>query len=133
MNRYILLLLVASCGPVQQEGKRLAADVVDCTTATALRAITEFGPTVEQVVIDAATGAGDLDWSRVKSATKAYATDAARCVLASTIARLMKPPASSPDAPQSAGVQLNAIEVAKGWDRYRAVEFGGLAFKLEGQ
>jgi len=100
---FLLLFGATYCGcsAVQEEAKNVTRDVVDCTKATAVKAITEYGPAVEQVLVDSIGGDGKLDKERVKSATLKFASDDARCVLASTIARLMKPPASAPGAPQA--------------------------------
>lgn len=121
---------VCGCGQLKDEARAAAKSVVDCTTTAATAALTEYGPTVEQVIVDAAQSDGKLDWERVKSATKSYASDAARCVLATTVARLMKSPAASPGAPQSATLWLEPIALARGWEAMRAEQLAGAKFKL---
>ncbi len=123
--------LMCGCGQLKDEARATGKTLVDCTTTTAAAAIAEYSPTVEQVLVDAAQGDGRLDWERVKSATRAYASDAARCVLATTIARVMKSPAASPGAPMSSPLWLEPIALARGWEELRATQLGGAKFKLE--
>lgn len=122
--------LLCSCTQLKDEARATAKDVIDCTTATAKAAIAEYSPTVEAVIVDAAGSEGKLDWERVKAATKTYASDAARCVLASTVQRLLRPPGTSSDAPQSSPLWLEPIAVARGWEDLRATQLHGVRFKL---
>lgn len=123
-----LTFCTASCGQLKDEAKAVAKDVVDCTTATATQAIGEYAPAVEQVVIDSISGDGKIDKDRVKAATKSFATDTARCVLASVIARLMKPPSSDPNAPQSSPLAVDLV----GLEELRKEQLGALRYKLPG-
>lgn len=125
---FLLLFGATYCGcsAVQEEAKNVAHDVVDCTKATAVKAITEYAPAVEQVVVDAIDGHGKLDKDRVKAATVKFASDDARCVLASVVARLMKPPASSPDAPQASPLAVDLGDL----QALHREQLGGLRYKL---
>jgi hypothetical protein len=133
--RLVLLFLfgvsfcVPACGPLKDEGRAAAKNVVDCTTSTALQAIEEYSPTLEQVLVDRALPDGTLDRDHVKSVAKRYASEAARCVLAATFKRLMTPP--SGDAPQSAAA-VNPFAASRAWEELRARELGGATFKLPG-
>lgn len=137
MNKFLTWLLAlmiltfctlafVACGQLKEEGKQLGAAVVDCTKDTAIKAIEEYGPTVEQVMIDSLNGTGKLDKERVKAATKTFASDTARCVLASTIARLMRPPSSSAAAPQSSPLVVDLV----GLQELRAEQLGDVRYKL---
>lgn len=127
-----LLECLTGCSAVKEQASATEKDLIDCTKAEAAEAIATYAPTLEAMLVDGASSAGKLDWERVKSATRSYATDAARCVIASTISRLMNPPAAAPGAPQSSPLALDQIEVAKGWEDMRASQLGGARFKLPG-
>lgn len=125
---FVLLFGATFCGcnTLKEEARATAKSVVDCTTSTALQAINEFGPTVEAVIVNAIDSAGKVDVERVKSATKTYATDTARCVLAATIARFMKPPSLDPNAPQSSPLAVDLVAL----DGLRKDQIGGQRYKL---
>lgn len=125
---FVLLFGATFCGcnTLKEEARATAKTVVDCTTSTAVQAITEYGPAVEQSLVDALGSDGKLDKDRAKAVTKSLATEAARCVLASTIARLIKPPSSDPNAPQSSPL---AVDLA-GLEELRKDQLGGLRYKL---
>lgn len=114
------------CAAVKDEAKAAAKDAIDCTTKTAVEAISEFGPTVDEVVVNAIDSAGRLDAERVKSATKGFVTDTAKCVLASTLSRLMRPPSSDPNAPQSSPIAVDL----KGLHELRISVLGDQRYKL---
>lgn len=119
------------CNTLKDEARATGKTLVDCTRATALQAIVEYGPTVEQVILDSVAGDGKVDVDRVKSVAKSYASDAARCVLAATVARLTSPPApSSPDAPHAEPLALDRAALAAAWTDIRTTQFGGATFKL---
>lgn len=128
--RLILLsifgLTYCGCGQLKDEGRAVAKDFVDCTTQTAVQAIGEYGPAVEQSLVDAIGSDGKLDKERAKEVTKSLATEAARCVLASTILRLMTPPSSS--APQSEPLLVDLV----GLHQLRTEQLGDLRYKLPG-
>lgn len=112
--RYLLFPFVllfgatwCGCNTIKDEASATARTVVDCTKATAIDAIITYGPTVEQVLVDSINGQGKLDKDRAKAAVKSYASDTARCVLAATLARLMKPPSSDPNAPQAEPITID--------------------------
>lgn len=126
------LTFCGGCNTLKDEARATGKTLVDCTKSTALQAIGEYGPTVEQVILDSVAGDGKVDVERVKAVAKSYASDAARCVLAATVARLTAPPsASSPDTPQSEPLALDRAALAAAWTEIRTTQFGGAAFKLE--
>lgn len=114
------------CGQLKEEGQQLGKSVIDCTKDSAVKAIEEYSPAVEQVLIDSISGDGKLDKARAKEVTKTLVTDTARCVLAATLARLMRPPSSDPEAPQSSPL---AVDLA-GLQELRKERLGDLAYKL---
>lgn len=127
---FLLLFGATFCGcsAIKDEASATARTVVDCTKATALEAIHEYGPTVEQVLVDAVNGDGKLDKDRAKAAVKTYASDTARCVLAATIARLMTPPSSDPAAPQAEPLQVDLAALQE----LRKEQLGDVRYKLPG-
>lgn len=128
---FALFVFLPSCSAVKEEARATAKSVVDCTTSTALQAIKEYAPTLEQVLIDSVAGDGKIDRDRVKSAAMSYASDTARCVFASTVARLSRPPTpSSPDAPLSSPLAIDRADLADAWSEIRTTQFGGATFKL---
>lgn len=128
ISTLLLFAAVCGCGQLKEEGRAIAGDVVDCTKAEAVKAIEQYAPAVEQVIVDSIGGDGKLDKDRVLAATKTFGTNSAKCVLASTIHRLMSPPASSPDAPQSSPL---AVDLA-GLHSIRTEQLGAQRYKLPG-
>lgn len=122
----MFLLGLSCCSTIKDEAAATGKAIVDCTKASAVQAIHEYGPTVEQVLVDAVNGNGKLDKDRATAAVKTYASDTARCVLAATIARLMKPPSSDPEAPQSSPLQVDLA----GLQDLRRDQLGDVRYKL---
>lgn len=122
----LMLLACANCGAVKEEARATAQTAIDCTKAEAAAAIATYAPTLEQVLLDNAGADGRIDRERVKAAVRGYATNAAKCVIASTLARLLAPPASSPGAPQASPLELNAEDL----DGLRVELLGGVEYKL---
>ncbi len=82
------------------------------------------------MIFDLVAGDGKVDVDRVKSVATSYASDAARCVLASTVQRLLKPPAATAGAVQSSPLELDRTALGAAWDDIRSTQFGGATFKL---
>jgi hypothetical protein len=116
------------CSTIKDEAKATAKTVIDCTKAEAVEAIAQYSPAVEQVFVDAIDGQGKLDKERVKAATKSFATDTAKCVLAQTIARLLTPPTETSGAPQSSPLLVDLV----GLQELRKEQLGELRYKLPG-
>lgn len=116
------------CNTIKDEARATAKAVVDCTGKTIVQAIDEYGPTVEQVLLDAIDGQGKLDKDRATAAVKSYASDTAKCVLASTLARLLSPPKPNPDAPQSEPLTVDLA----GLEALRKDQLGDVRYKLPG-
>lgn len=103
-----LLLVIASvaglafgCAWFSKESKQVETDVVDCTKAEAAKAITEFGPLADAILIYATGGNGQVNTDAVKSAAKGFGKDIGGCVLADAVARAVKPAPVDPNAPKS--------------------------------
>lgn len=126
---FVLLTMPgAACQDVKDTAKGAGKAVVDCTKAELAPTVRELGPVMERVVLDALDPSGKVDWAPVKDVAKGLASDVGRCVLAETIAAFLtrKP---DPNAPQSAGVEVNRIELADGFASLRAELWGGARFK----
>lgn len=109
------LLGCSSCATMKEQGRELAGDVVDCMTDQAKQLDEQFGPTVDKVLELAMHGDGGIDWPTVKDATRQFATDSAKCVLARSVARLMKPQSRDPNAPQSEGLEVDRDRLQSAW------------------
>jgi hypothetical protein len=117
----LVLTACSSCAWLKSESKAVADNVVDCTTAAAKDALTQYGPLM----------ADEVDWSRIKSTTKGLALSTGACVLASTVARYLAPHTGSADAPQSEGLVVDATSLKLGWEQARNELYGGRQFKTE--
>ncbi len=126
----VLAVTCSACGWLQQEAKAARKSIIDCTTSSAKGIEKQFGPVVDQLLLDAAGGDGRVDWSIVKSATKSFAAEAGGCVLAGAVLRALKPRAVDPDAPQSSPQIIDPVTLRQGWESVRA-DYGGVKFKLE--
>lgn len=102
-----VLLTLPGCAWSQHEARSVAGDVVDCTTKEATAKIAEFAPTVDDVLVNATASDGMLDKDRVKAATRGFATDTARCVLADAIARALSPKPADPNAPKASPLEAD--------------------------
>lgn len=109
------LLACSSCATMKEQGRAVAGDVVDCTTAAAAELDEQFGPVVDKVIELNIAGDGGIDWTPVRESTKHMVTDAARCVLARAVARLMRKAAPDDDAPQSAHLEVDQERLRSAW------------------
>lgn len=114
IDLFIVFLVIGAvlsstgCGAwSKRESNAVAGDVVDCTKKEATAAIATFGPTLADVLVTATAGDGSIDKDRVKAATRGFATDTARCVLADTIARALNPKPTDPNAPHSSPLEAD--------------------------
>jgi hypothetical protein len=124
-----LLAVSVSCAQVKDEGKQLAHDVIDCTTANAHTLTDQFAPVVDSLLRHATGGDGSIDWAPVRAATKSFAQAAGGCVLATVIARLMRPrPAADPSAPLAAPLEVDQAALLAGFGDLRRELFPGKRF-----
>ncbi|MDQ3295057.1 MAG: hypothetical protein M3619_00545 [Myxococcota bacterium] len=126
----MLALVVPACGWLQEEAKAARKDLVDCTTTRARGFEQQFGPVVDQLLLNASGGDGKVNWDIVKSATKTFAAEAGGCVLAGAVLRALTPRDVDPNAPQSSPQIIDPITLRQGWESARA-DYGGQKFKLE--
>jgi hypothetical protein len=124
----IMLGLVAACGWLSRETKATGRNVIDCTVPAARELGQQFGPTVDAVLQGSLSDQGRLDRATVKALAASYVTDAARCVLASAINRLLYPRDQGP--PYAAPLQVNLADVAELWAELQREQFGDRPFKL---
>lgn len=124
MKKTILALIILplavlgcdACAGAVREGKAIAGDVVDCTTASARTLTDQFAPLVDQLLRNATGGDGKIDWAPVKDATKQFALEAGGCVLANVIARHQAAPVKAdPDAPQVANLEADPKALLAGF------------------
>jgi hypothetical protein len=94
-------VVVVGCAWFKSESKAVASDVVDCTKATAVGAIKEFGPAIDALLLYATGANGVVSADAVKDAGKGFAKEIGGCVLADSIARALKPSLPDPNAPKS--------------------------------
>jgi hypothetical protein len=127
----LVLTACSSCSWLKSEAKATAGNVVDCTTASAKDAVTQYGPLMADVLVQATSDTGAVDWSRIKSTAKSLALETGACVLASTVARYLAPHTGSADAPQSEGLVVDATSLKLGWEQARNELYGGRQFKTE--
>lgn len=106
------IMSVGGCAWLKSEAKETGKAAIDCVADQAAKqAIAEFGPTVDDVLVNATAADGSIDRARVKSATRAFATNAAKCVLADAILRALKPADADPGAPKSSPLEASAAEL----------------------
>lgn len=107
----VLLAIVAfgslafGCAWFKSEDKAIASDLVDCTKGSAPKAIAEFGPVVDALLVYATGGNGAVNSDAIKDAAKNFGKDVGGCVLADAVARALKPAATGSGAPKSSPLQ----------------------------
>lgn len=130
----LLVLLVATvvssgCAGTGERLGRVAAGTIDCLTPEASDAITTFGPALGNVVRNATSPDGRVDWTPIKDVGRSMKTPVAQCVLASVIAEALHPPKPRPDAPMSSALQWDPVSLSSGWEEMRG-EWGGAKYQL---
>lgn len=126
-----LVALLVACGGGLREGSgRVAGDVVDCMTPAAQSAIGELGPAFGNVIRNATSDDGKVDWAPVKAAAAPLKSQALQCALAATMAELMRPRERDPNAPQSSPLEVDVEDLRAGWESIRIRHYGGATFKL---
>lgn len=89
------------CAWFKSESKAVATDVVDCTKASAVGAIKEFGPAIDALLLYATGANGVVSSEALEDAGKGFAKEIGGCVIADSIARALKPSLPDPNAPKS--------------------------------
>jgi len=126
----IVVGVVASCSWFKREASSVGHAVIDCTAENATKLTSQFGPTVDMLLLNVAdSNTGQLDWAPLKAAGRAFATDAAKCVLANVIASHLKAPVEG--GPQSSPVQLDAAALRTGFADLSRELYGGQSFKTK--
>lgn len=126
------LVACSSCSWLQSEAKEVRGDIVDCTTAGAIALAHQFGPLAEEVITQATSDDGKVDWTRVKETAKSLAKDTGACVIASVVARALTPrPATALGVPQSQSLELDRAALRAGWDELAAELYGGMKYKTQ--
>lgn len=112
----ILVLLLASCGWLKSESRQTAKNLVDCTSAGVRTLNREFGPVVDQLLVDATNNDGSVDWSRVKHATRGFGVSTGLCVLAHAVQRALVPVQKMLDAPQASPLEADPMALRMGFE-----------------
>lgn len=121
-----------ACSGAKGTAGRVAGDVVDCLTPTAKDAIGTFGPAIADVLRNATSNDGKVDWAPVKAVGKSFKTPAAQCVLAAVVAEALRPKPVDPEAPMSAPLQVDPAELLSGFDALRTELYGGTRYQFGG-
>lgn len=130
----ILFLPAAACrdaaDTAKDIGKTGAGILVDCTKAKAGAVATELGGLVEATVLDAVDSDGKVNWTPVKDLAKSFSRDVGWCALSTAVARILAPPASDPNAPKVAELQIDRAALRTGFAELKTELLGpGVTFK----
>jgi hypothetical protein len=123
----ITTMLLVSCSWLRSESRETAKNVVDCTSASVRSLNRQFGPVVEDMLVQATNDDGSVDWERVKHATAGFAVDTGMCVLADVVARALVPVQKLVNAPKSSPLEVDPAKLRAGF----AELAGGRQFKTE--
>lgn len=121
--------LLSGCGAAKESLGRVAGGVIDCMAPAAKDAIGAFAPAFRDVVRNATSDDGRVDWAPVKAAASSLRSPAQRCVLAAVIAEVLRPRAKT-DV-QASALEADPASVSAGFEELRA-SWGGPSFALEG-
>lgn len=110
-----LLLIVSSCSWLKSESKATASDVVDCTSANVRSLNKQFGPVLDELLVQATGNDGEVDWTRIKHATRAFAVSTGLCVLAHSVQRALVPIQHALDVPKASPLELDAESLRAGF------------------
>jgi hypothetical protein len=124
-----LLWHTSGCAWFKSETRAVAGDVVDCTKAEAVKAITQFGPALDALLVYATGGNGQLNADAVKDASKGFAKEIGTCVLADSITRALKPAAADPSAPKSSPLEADPESLRQAFEAVRRSVAPGASFK----
>lgn len=121
--------VLPACAGMPDAGAKIAGEIIDCTAGDRRAVVAQFEPVLEQLLINATSADGkEIDWTSIKAASKALATDLGGCALASAVGRLLNPPPPKPGAPASAALELDPAALRAGFNALRVEQFGGVAF-----
>jgi hypothetical protein len=136
MRSLIVLLLLSwfvivacACGWLSKETKAVAADIVDCTTASAKKTVTELGPMADAMLLSAVDAQSKIDWNPITDLAKKFSADVGGCVLADAVARALKPTPADPNAPKSSPLEVDRVSLRSGFVDLKAKLFPGKTFK----
>jgi hypothetical protein len=107
----LICMSITACAMLRDEAKHEGRALIDCTTKSAKDTIATFGATVDEVLVSSTAADGSIDRDRVKAATKGFATNTAKCVLADAIARALNPKPDDPNAPKSSPLEAKPDEL----------------------
>ncbi len=126
----MLTCAASGCASAQDSGARMVGGFVDCMAPSVAPVVAEFGPAMREVVTGAITNAGKFDRDKLKSTASSLKTPAGQCVLASAFAEVLRTvtKAVSPDAPQSAGLELDVGDAVLTFEELRP-GLGGAVFR----
>jgi hypothetical protein len=125
----LLVCLGAGCSSTQRgEARAVIGQVVDCTKGKAKDISEQLGPVLEHELVNAIDGSGKVDWSPIEDLSKKFTSDVGGCALATAVAHLVHPPPPSPDAPQSAPLDVDTSALLQAWTAQRAASYGGQSF-----
>lgn len=123
----LLLTVLPGCAWFKSEGKALAKEMVDCTTATAKNAVVQFAPVLEGYLVRAIDGNGHVDTDAVKSVAKSFAPEIGGCVIADVFARALKPAPVQAGAPAASPLTADPASLHETFEAVR-VQLGGKTF-----
>lgn len=128
----LLVALVAGCHGTKSAAGRMVGDAFDCLAPTAAETVAAFVPAMSNVIRNATDDRGQIDWGPVRDSARPLKTRVQQCVVAAALAEVLRPREPDPEAPQSAGLEVDAAAARTGFRALSLELFGGARFRVAG-
>lgn len=135
-----LILIVSStaglssgCATFKSSATGAASSFVDCLAPNTKALAGELQGTVSDVIRNATDNTGKVDWSAVRSSVRSYKSDAPLCAFQAAVRGMLLAARApkDPDAPQSAGLEVDAASLLTGYESVRLELFATRLQPLE--
>ncbi len=128
----LIAFAIAGCKLLGGSATRVAADTIDCLKPNTKSVAGELQGVMGDLIRNSIDNTGSLDFGSVKAAASSFKTDAPRCAFMSALTeaiRLATGP-RDPNAPQTAELQVDPVQLAAVREQVRVELFDGKNFRL---
>jgi len=120
-------MLSSGCASWKSSATGAASSFVDCLAPNTKALAGELQGTVADVIRNSTDNTGKVDWTSVKSSVGTFKSDAPLCAFQAAVRGMLLAARApkDPDAPQSAGLEIDATSLETGYEAVRLELFAG--------
>ncbi len=125
--------LSSGCAAFKSSARGAAASFVDCLAPNTKALAGELQGTVSDVIRNATDNTGKVDWSSVRGSVRSYKSDAPLCAFQAAVRGMLLAARApkDPEAPQSAGLDVDPTSLSTGYELVRLELFATRLQPLE--